>query len=179
MTWVIEEAEVLLQTNHYYTLHLQAPDALAFEDAVILGFLLEYEDVPALLASWSADQTTLLSRFAPALRAVREKAWNVYFVLATTKSAKDDEERFFLETLESDLHLTRKITCVGVSTPADLQASLGAILPVSNRIALFVETFPERLKARLQTEVGLDPTRLFLGEADEAVVAQALLEEAR
>lgn len=176
MSWLMDDAELLLSTHGYSTVRMPGIDALAFEDEVVLGFVLEYTSVADLAAKWAGDQLELLKRLAPALRVSRDKSWNVYLVLLTSARPLDENERFQLDLIEADLSSTRKLPRASVATPADLRAALNALLPISNRAEIQQDAFSGRVSRRIADEVGEEVSELFVGQADEGVVAQALIE---
>lgn len=179
MSWILDECELVLRGQGYSTLRISGPDALAFEDDVLMGFVLDYASVPELIAKWQVNQTDLLSRFSPALRVVREKAWNVYFCLFTELAPSSPDDRFDLELIEADLQNTRKIPRHSLKTPSDLVTALYPMLPIQSRAQIVGDGFDERLARQLEIVVAGPAANLFLSDAEEAVVGQALIEAAK
>ena len=105
-------------------------DVLHFEGDAILGFVCAYQTPTSLLEDWSARQEAFLVRHAPALRANRDKAWNVYAIYLARETATRTEERS-LRRIEEDFHATRKIAVAGVQSRPDVRRGLAPILPVS------------------------------------------------
>ncbi|RUU15307.1 hypothetical protein EOD10_12210 [Mesorhizobium sp. M7A.T.Ca.TU.009.01.3.2] len=179
MTLWLDETELLLRSEGYSTIRLSGPDALAFEDDELVGFALEYPTIQSLVSGWPSDQTILLSRFAPALRSVSNKAWSVYFVLLTSESATDAESRFLLEQIEGNLSSTRKLPISGIGTVNDLKVGLSPLLPVASGAYVSLEGFEERLVRRLDGIIGAELRELFMSRLSSPMVAQAILEAAK
>lgn len=177
MTWILDEAEVLLRADGYSTTRLDSGEILAFENDLILGFLFHFATAAELLQGWTAKQNDLLARFSPALRTSGPKAWSVYAIFLTEDNAETSGNVFALERIEEDFKHTRKIPRASVRTPADVRAALLPILGIANQATLAEEPFADRLARRLEAEIGLDATKAFLSGADEEDVARTLAEK--
>lgn len=176
LTWILDESELVLRSYGYSTLRLSHPDCLAFEDEALLGFVIDYPSVASINERWSADQMSLLSRFSPALRVAREKSWNVYVCLFSELAPMTPEERFELEEVEGDLRNTRKVPRHTIKTPADVRTSLSPVLPILSRAQIERDSFESRLAKQLSLSVPEEASDLFLSDAEENVVAYALIE---
>jgi len=179
MTWILDEAELLLRSDKFSTVRIADLSACAFEDTTTFGFTIEYPDVGSLLRNWESNQATLLERFSPALRNGREKAWNVYNVLLTEQTSTNTHEVFLLETIEEDLRHTRKIPRQSVRTQADVRVALAPLLAIVGHRNLKTESFDARLARRLEPELGAVATKSFMGDADEETVARLLAERSQ
>lgn len=178
MTWILDEAELLLRAEGYSTVRQHEDNLLVFENESLFGFLFVYSTAPELLRRWSGDQTEALARFTPALRTSGPKAWSVYAVFLTEAISDTNEEIFAIEKIEEDFKHTRKIPRTGIRTPADVRAAFSPILSVANLAMLAEEPFGDRLARRLESEIGHDATAAFLSGADEEDVARTLSEKA-
>jgi hypothetical protein len=106
-------------------------DILLFEDDSIFGFVVLYDTVERLLATWKEKQTHFIQKNAGTLRRANMKAWNCYAVFLSSEIAHD-EQRPSLADIEEDLSLTRKLVADGVSTQRDAQRALLPVLPIQN-----------------------------------------------
>jgi hypothetical protein len=179
MSWILDEAEVILRHDRYSTIRLPDIAAFAFEDATVVGFVIEYSTTTRLIHDWKPTQDKLLERFAASLRNSGSKAWNVYNVMLTEDESTEGTSLFALGSIEEDLRHTRKIPRQAVNTPADVRAALAPLLSISRQTSLVTDSFHARLAHRLESEIGPDAARLFLSEADEEAVARKLTENAQ
>lgn len=179
MSWILDESELVLRGHGYSTSPIGQPDALAFEDDVLLGFVIDYRSVGELSGNWQSDQDSILRRFSPALRVAKQKAWNVYFCFFTELAPQSAGDRFLMELIEADLSNTRKVPRHSLKAPADIAAALSPVLPIQNRAQLGSDSFEDRLARQLDIAVPGPAAALFLTPADEAVVGQAIIEALR
>jgi hypothetical protein len=179
MSWILDEAEVILRSDNFSTTRVPHDATFAFEDDNVFGFVIEYADAVKLLSDWEVDQSKLLERFAPVLRNSGPKAWNVYTVMLTEGVATDKDATFALESIEENLRHTRKIPRQGVRTPADVKAALAPLLSIALQGNLAAESFEVRLARKLEAEIGVDAAKSFLGDGDEETVARLLGERAQ
>jgi hypothetical protein len=179
MSWILDEAEVLLRADLYSTIRLADTTAISFEDDTLFGFLFVYPTPEQLLASWQADQSRLLERFAPPLRSAATKAWNVYSVFLTEGHSANPDTAFQFEAVEENLQHTRKIPRQAIRSPADVKVALSPILSIVGQRVLGAESFDERLSKRLQQEIGQSATNAFLSDTDEELVARTLAESSQ
>ena len=148
--------------------------SILFESETVIGFILEYADVDALLGSWEGDSQRLIARYQFALRRAGEKAWNVYLVLLTPDSAKSGQ-RVALSAIEENLVGTRKIARGGTTTSEDVAAALLSLLPLESSPRLD----PVDIKAEITlraSELSATAIQAFLSSASDATVLE-LLEE--
>ena len=104
---------------------------LLFEDDSLFGFVVLYDNVDALLATWKSQQTYFIQRHASTLRRTNMKTWNCYAVFLSSESAQEEQKPALAE-IEEDLSLTRKLVADGISTQRDAQRALLPILPIQN-----------------------------------------------
>jgi hypothetical protein len=109
-------------------------DILLFEDDSLFGFVVLYDTVESLLATWRDKQAHFIKRNASSLRRANMKAWNCYAVFLCSDTALDEQKAAFAE-IEEDLSLTRKLVADGVSTQRDAQRALLPVLPIQNHAA--------------------------------------------
>ncbi|MEZ5710339.1 MAG: hypothetical protein R3E02_13225 [Blastomonas sp.] len=154
----------------------KALEALAFEDATILGFVVVYETPAQLITSWKADHDRVAMKYRDALQAARKKAWNAYLVLVSRGSA-DFGESLALGQIEENLEAMRKITKAGVTGVAGARTALLPLLPF--RAAPSLDPINMRLEIELRsTELDADVVAAFLSNAEEGVVMQMLEDRA-
>jgi hypothetical protein len=106
-------------------------DILLFEDESIFGFVVLYDTVERLLATWKEKQSLFIQKNAGTLRRANMKAWNCYAVFLCTEVAPERHKSALVE-IEEDLALTRKIVADGVATQRDTQRALLPVLPIQN-----------------------------------------------
>lgn len=175
MSWIIDEAQILLADAGYSVMLLDSMSTLAFEDDEVIGFIVQYEDGNELIANFIGDQTDVLKSFSPALRSAGEKAWNVYFV-GLTESDVSSDVAFEIDQLEFDLTFTRKLARSSIKTISDVKVALAPLLPIESQPHLAAEDLEGRLRSRIVHELGEDVASAFMGSADESTVARTLLE---
>ncbi|GAA0713237.1 hypothetical protein [Dokdonella soli] len=148
--------------------------ALAFENATVLGFLFIYEDASRLMLEWNADADRVISAYQFGLRRAGLKAWNTYIVLLSSGAA-DYAQTVSMGTIEEDLAGTRKIARAGVNDIADLHAALLPLLALQSAPRLEAVNIADEIRQRT-TELPSRTVDAFLSGADEAVVMQVLEE---
>jgi hypothetical protein len=179
MTWILDEAEVVLRKDRFSTIRLPDNSAFVFEDETVFGFVVEYSTAKDLLNNWQPNQDKLLERFSAILRNAGAKAWNVYTVLLTEGMTDDAQQTHIFETIEENLRHTRKIPRQNIRTPSDVRAALAPLLAVPTQSILAAESFEVRLTRKLEAEIGAEAAKSFLGEADEETVARLLAEKSQ
>lgn len=148
--------------------------ALAFEDATVLGFIFSYDDVSSLMLEWSVDADKAISTYQFGLRKASLKAWNAYIILLASGAA-DYAQTVSLGAIEEDLAGTRKIARAGVNDIADLHAALLPLLPLQSAPRLEAVDIAGEIRQRT-TELPPRAVDAFLSSADEVVVMQVLEE---
>lgn len=123
---------------------------VSFEDEVLTGFGCVFRDAESLLTQWKAMEKSLLTRFAPSVRAAGEKAWNIYCVFLCSSAADSGQSRE-VRWIEEDLDRTRKVAACGVASRDDLVRALLPVLPLQYQPVLRVEDVTERLRTRIGT----------------------------
>lgn len=123
---------------------------VCFEDDVVTGFACIFEDPASLLTEWKATELSLLTHYAPSLRAAAEKAWNVYCVFLCASPADADQSRQ-VRWIEEDLNRTRKLAVCGLASRDDVTLALLPVLPLQSRPLLRAEDVTERLRTRIMT----------------------------
>ena len=123
---------------------------VCFEDEVLTGFGCIFEKPEDLLARWKNMEMSLLTRYAPSLRAAGEKAWNVYCIFLCSSVADSIHDRQ-VRWIEEDLDRTRKIAACGLTSREDLVRALLPILPLQYQPLLRAEDVTERLRTRIRT----------------------------
>jgi hypothetical protein len=146
-------------------------DALTFEDATVLGFLLVFSSPSELITRWNDDSRRAISDHQLGLRLAGQKAWNTYMVLLAAGQASF-QEGVALSAIEEDLTGTRKIARAGIHDGADLQGALLALLPLQAAPKLEAVDIPSEIRQRA-TELP-HAVEAFLSNAEESVVLQAL-----
>jgi hypothetical protein len=150
--------------------------AIAFESDTVIGFVLAYNTVAALVEGWRAASETLVGSQSELLGAAGPKAWNTYLVLLSHDDANFGEA-LALGQIEEDLEGMRKIARAGVRGPAATESALLPLLPF--RAAPVLE--PINMAAEITDRAGeLSPeiVRAFLSGADQAVVLQIVEDNA-
>jgi hypothetical protein len=151
-------------------------EALTFEDATVLGFVVAYDTPAQLVVAWKSDRDRIAMRHRDALQAARQKAWNAYLVLIS-RSVADFGESLALGQIEEDLEAMRKITKAGVTGAAGARAALLPLLPF--RAAPSLDPIDMRLEIESRsTELDADVVAAFLSGAEEGVVMQLLEDRA-
>ena len=151
-------------------------EALAFEDATVLGFVVSYETPADLIATWKSDGNLIARRHRNALQAARQKAWNAYLVLISHETA-DFGQSLLLGQIEEDLEAMRKITKAGVVGSSGARVALLPLLPFRTAPALDPIDMQDEIKSRT-SELDGDVVRAFLSGAEESVVLQLLEDRA-
>ena len=123
---------------------------VCFEDDVLTGFGCVFENPVSLLRQWKGMEMSLLTRYAPSLRAAGEKAWNVYCVFLCSLAADSDQNRQ-VHWIEEDLDRTRKVAACGLASREDLIRALLPIMPLQYQPVLRLEDGTERLRSRIHT----------------------------
>ena len=136
---------------------------VCFEDDALTGFGCVFEDPESLLRRWKATEMSLLTHYAPSLRAAGEKAWNVYCVFLCSLPADPDQNRQ-VHWIEEDLDRTRKVAACGLSSRKDLVRALLPILPLQYQPVLRPEDVTERLRARISA-ISLNALDIVLDES--------------
>ena len=143
---------------------------LVFENDTVIGFVLAYETVAALLSDWRVASDALLSGQAELLGAAGRKAWNTYLVLL----AGDDPNfggALALGQIEEDLEGVRKIARAGVNGLTTARAALLPLLPFRTAPVLDPVDMPAEIRERAG-ELNSEVVRAFLSRADQSVVLQ-------
>jgi hypothetical protein len=148
--------------------------ALAFEDATVLGFVFAYDDPAKLIEGWGKDTDQTISAHQFGLRRAAQKAWNVYVVLLTSAEA-DYAQSVALGAIEEDLVGMRKISRAGVTDLADLRSALLPLLPLQSAPRLEAVDIIAEIRQRT-TELPTRAVNAFLSNADDAVIIQVLEE---
>src|ERR1700723_2856331 len=60
---------------------LDNKEAIAFEDATVVGFLFQYPTAPDLVSSWVAESDGAINNNQLGLRRAGQKAWNTYLIM--------------------------------------------------------------------------------------------------
>jgi hypothetical protein len=139
-------------------------------------FVVVYDSVSELIASWKSDGNHIAMRYRPALQAARQKAWNAYLVLIAEEPA-DFGEALLLGQIEEDLEALRKITKAGVKDASAARQALLPLLPFRAAPSLDPIDMPKEIAART-TELDDSLVAAFLSSADETVVMQLLEDHA-
>lgn len=144
---------------------------LVFEGQTVMGFVVHYPSVTALLDSWRGDLDALVSRFRFGIRRADRKAWNTYGVLLADGHA-DPSEQSRLGLIEEDLTGTRKIARA-IGDGSDLERAILPLLPLQHAPRL--EAIDIRAEIRLRTkELPADLVDVFLSDAPDSVVLQVM-----
>jgi len=149
-------------------------EALAFEDAMVLGFLFTYQEPNDLIEAWNRDSSRAITDNQFGLRRAGQKAWNAYCVfLATGNSTYVNLAA--LAAIEENLEGTRKIARSDIGSLADLRAALLPLLPLQSAPKLDAVNIEEEIRQRA-TELQPRAIDAFLSNAEESVVIQVLEE---
>jgi hypothetical protein len=146
--------------------------ALAFENDTVIGFVLAYDTVAALVLDWRAASDALIRAHAELLGAAGQKAWNTYLVLLAVKEAGFGEA-LTLGQIEEDLEGTRKIARAGVSGLVTARGALLPLLPFRAAPVLDPVDMPAEIRERAG-EVSPEVIRAFLSHADQSLVLQTV-----
>jgi hypothetical protein len=149
-------------------------EALAFEDATVLGFLFAYSNSAELIGAWEKDASRAIADHQFGLRRAAQKAWNAYVVLVAAE-AGDYSHSAALAAIEEDLTGTRKIARAGVHDIADLRAALLTLLPLQAAAKLEAVDIQAEIRQRA-TELQPRAIDAFLSTAEDMVVIQVLEE---
>ncbi|TZF90772.1 hypothetical protein [Cognatilysobacter lacus] len=175
MNAAFEWAQMVLDEAGFSVSSVETPPALTFEDPSVLGFLMVYDTVDELLASYSRTSQVLLARHAFLLRSAGAKAWNTYMVLLATSSATSNQ-LVALSGIEEDLSGTRKIARAGVADREDVHAALLSLLSLQTAPRLGAVNMPEEIRLRT-TELPANLVNAFLSGADDGLLMQIIDEE--
>ena len=151
-------------------------EALVFESATVIGFLLTYDDPHVLIETWDKDATRVIADHQFFLRRAGQKAWNTYVVLLAAGNT-DYAILAALSAIEEDLVGTRKIARGNIRDISDLRAALLPLLPLQTAPKLEAVDIVAEIRQRA-TELQPRAVDAFFSTADEAVVIQ-VLEEAQ
>jgi len=173
-------AEVLVEAG-YSTQRIEIPgddaeeqiDALAFEDATVLGFIVAYDTPDELIASWTSDRDRIAMRHRSVFQAARQKAWNAYLVLVAREPA-DYAQSLALGQIEENLEAMRKIARAGVvASTSSARTALLPLLPFRAAPSLDPIEMRKEIQSRC-TELENQIVAAFLSNANEEVVMQLL-----
>jgi len=129
---LIPDVVSILDKAGYRTVRVAGiPSAVAFEDEVLFGVVVDYESVDALKRGWKEIEQNFLTLHAPSLRRSDQKAWNCYSVHITAEPCPKQEMASLL-SIEEDFRGTRKIARATISTRKDLAYALAPLLPLQN-----------------------------------------------
>ena len=176
MTDAIEQSRSLLIEHGYVVgpAAVEGPRALLFENNIVMGFVVAYEDVPALLNTWRRDSTSLLERHQLGLRRSMDKAWNSYLVLLSEQKA-DRLQQALLDSIEEDLIGMRKVARSGLRTREDTARALLPLLPLQSPPNLAPVDMVEEIRIR-SSQLPAAAVDAFFSTRDTSTVLQ-LLEE--
>ena len=146
--------------------------ALAFEDATVLGFLFDYHDPRELIDAWHKDTDQAIATYQFGLRRAAQKAWNAYVILLAVGEA-DYAQAVALSAIEEDLTGTRKIARAGIADVPSLRVALLPLLPVQSAPRLEAVDILDEIRQRT-TELPGHAIDAFLSSADEGMVVQVL-----
>lgn len=150
--------------------------ALAFENDIVIGFILAYDTVAALVSDWRVASDALIRAQAELLGAAGQKAWNTYLVLLAGDEA-DLGAALALGQIEEDLEGMRKIARAGVNGVATAKGGLLPLLPF--RAAPVLEPVDMLAAIRERAgEIAPEVVRAFLSRADQSVVLQLVEDDA-
>lgn len=151
---ILDEADRLLVGDGYET-RRDGESTLIFEDATVLGYLIEFADAGELIRDWRGKEQAFLGTNSAALRRDPTKAWNVYSIFLTSE-ATSEEIKAHLSNVEEDLAATRKIARAGMQSRADVRRALAPLLAT-------LRTIPESADTdrQLQAKLDEDERQLF------------------
>ena len=150
--------------------------ALAFENDTVIGFVLAYNTVAALVSDWRVASDALIHTQAELLGAAGQKAWNTYLVLLAGHEA-DLGAALALGQIEEDLEGMRKIARGGVNGMATAKSGLLPLLPFRAAPVLEPVDMPAEIRERAG-EITSEVVRAFLSRADQSVVLQLVEDDA-
>jgi len=153
---------------------VSARQALAFEDAMVLGFLFAYDDPRELMENWAKDADQAVATHQLGMRRAAQKAWNTYVVLLAAKEV-DYAQSVALGEIEENLIGTRKIARAGIGDVASVRAALLPLLPLQSAPKLEAVDIVREIRERT-TELPAAAVDAFLLGTDEGVVIQVLEE---
>ena len=176
MELVVESAK-LLQDSGFATEHILANgrDVLVFEDATVVGFLFQCDDVVSLLASWETHAMEIIRTYQFGLRRAAKKAWNVYMIFLVEEEAGSAQQAK-LTAIEEDLSGTRKIARSGVQTSLDLREALLPLLPLQAAPRMEAVNILDEIRERA-TEVNPRVLEAFFSSSDEAATLHIFEEQ--
>jgi len=134
-------------------------EALVFEDASLLGFVVYLEDVAGMMHSHRELSEAFLMVHAARLRLDPLKAWNIYSVFLTGQQASP-EDALELRRLEGDLTGTRKIIRAGVRSLEQLRFAMGPLLPIRNL------SLPDSAISRIEGKLNDEEKKFFAAFSD-------------
>lgn len=147
---LLSATQVLLR-DAGYTVRLseiQKSPLASFEDGTVIGFCSVFEQPTEIINKWRAQETEILTRFAPNFRAGGEKAWNVYCIFLCGVAPSKTEARE-IAWVEEDLNRTRKIAASGIGARDELVRVLLPVLPIQYQPRLVENDVAQRLEARI------------------------------
>ncbi len=150
--------------------------ALAFENDIVIGFILAYDTVAGLISDWRVAADALICAQAELLGAAGLKAWNTYLVLLAGDEANLGAA-LALGQIEEDLEGMRKIARAGVNGVATAKAGLLPLLPFRAAPVLEPVDMPAAIRERAG-EITPEVVRAFLSHADQSVVLQLIDDDA-
>lgn len=162
---VLSTLQVVLREAGFATrlTSIERTSIVSFEDDALLGFGCVFEDPSALLASWKSTEMSILTRYAPSIRAAGEKAWNVYSLFLCSAVADPIQSRQ-VRWIDENLERTRKIAACGLASRDDLLRALLPVLPLQYQPVLRAEDVTERLQTRIRT-IAPRASRVVLDQA--------------
>lgn len=169
---LLSTMQVILQGAGFNTrlASVERFSTVCFEDDTLMGFGFVFDNAHELLMRWKTTEMSVLTRYAPSLRAAGDKAWNVY-CLFLCGAAGDPLLNRQVRLIEEDLERTRKIAACGVSSRGDLVRALLPVLPLQHQPVLQTEDATERLQRRIRTIApGASEVALDTGVSAEEVV---------
>ncbi len=173
MTRILEFCEQILTEGNISTEGNSSPiPLLMFEDATLLGFIIEYDSSAALLDNWNHHAEIVVAHYQMALRRSALKAWNCNFFFLAAGSA-DAREQAAFTAIEEDLVGTRKIARAGVNSLHEVREALLSLLPIQN--APSIEAVDMSAEVRLRTsELPSMAIEAFIQRADATTVLQLM-----
>jgi hypothetical protein len=178
MNDILEFTREVLASEHFTVRQLLSTvgrpeairSALVFENDIVIGFVLAFDNVATLVSDWRAASDALIRSQAELLGAAGQKAWNTYLVLLAGDEAGFGEA-LALGQIEENLEGMRKIACGGVN---GLTSARGALLPLLPfRAAPVLDPVDMLIEIRERaSELSPEIVRAFLSHADQSVVLQ-------